>query len=105
MDDFKILYRILRAVYDAMEYEEFDYHTISAETLGISKRKRDALLMMLIDKGYIKGIQATTVLSGDIVFSFSKHPMITLDGLEYMHENSAIQKAARAVKGIVDVVS
>lgn len=105
MDDFKVIYRILRAIYDAMEYEEFDQSTISPEVLGISKRKRDALLVMLIDKGYLKGIRVSTVLSGDMVFSISQHPMLTLDGLEYMHENSAIQKAARAAKGIVDIIS
>lgn len=105
MDDFKVLYRILRVIYDAMEYDEFDYNAISPEVLGVSKRKRDALLMMLVDKGYIKGVQAMTVLSGDIVFSFEKHPMLTLDGLEYMHENSTLQKAARAAKGIADIIS
>lgn len=33
MDDFKVIYRILKTIYDAMDYDEFDFNTISPEAL------------------------------------------------------------------------
>lgn len=44
MDNFKIIYKILRALEQAMDLEEFDPDLISAENLGISENRRRTIL-------------------------------------------------------------
>ena len=39
MDNFKVIYRILRYLEKAMDYDEADIDFISASTLGISERR------------------------------------------------------------------
>lgn len=51
MDNFKIIYKILRALEQAMDLEEFDPDLISAENLGISENRRRAILEMLYESG------------------------------------------------------
>lgn len=105
MDDFKIIYKILKAIYAAMDYDDFDYQTISPEALGVSKNRRDALLMMLVKSGYIEGIE---VVRMPAVGDYTRHtgkPQLTLAGLEYLEDNSLMKKAAKLAAGIADVIS
>ncbi len=51
MNDFKAIYRILRALSDAIDFEEFDAARISPETIGTSARRLNALLAMLAQNG------------------------------------------------------
>lgn len=39
MEDFRIIYRILRILQKSMDLEEFDQNSISAEALGLSDPK------------------------------------------------------------------
>lgn len=104
MDDFKVIYRILKAIYDAMDYDEFDFNTISPEALRVTPQKRDALLVMLSKCGLIDGAKLIPVAGGSIQVNFLGKPRLILDGLEYLEENSLMQKAAKAVKGIMDII-
>lgn len=104
MEDFKIIYRILRVLYMAMECEIFDEQSLSPEALKTSLEKRDALLRMLVKNGYVEGITLAPVLGQKPLVKLSDHPQITLPGLEYLEENSLMQKAANAMKGLADVV-
>ena len=47
MDNFKIIYKILRYLEKAMDYEEPDFSAISPESPGISRERWSALLIML----------------------------------------------------------
>lgn len=104
MDDFKVIYRILKAIYDAMDYDEFDFNTISPEALRVTPQKRDALLVMLLNRGLIDGAKLIPVAGGSVQVKFLGKPCLTLDGLEYLEENSLMQKAAKAVKGIMYII-
>lgn len=105
MEDFKVIYKILKALYDAMDYNEFDYETISPEVLGVSANKRKALLLMLAKEGYIEGIDERKVpFGGDPFVQYSVCPRLTLKGLEYLEENRLMKKAARAVKDIAEII-
>lgn len=105
MDNFAIIYKILKALEKAMDYEEFDINSISAECLGISQTRWEKIIIMLAKSGYIEG-----VLYDQCMNDYSPHlvkpilPVITLKGLEYLSENSAMKKAANFVKGIKDTV-
>lgn len=55
MDDFRIIYKILRILQNSMDLEEFDRNSISAEALGLSVPKWSRLMAMLLKEGYITG--------------------------------------------------
>lgn len=105
MDNFSIIYKILKALEKAMDYEMFDIATISPERLGITRERWEKLLIMLSKSEYIEGIVYDQVLS-----DYSPHicepiqPVITLKGLEYLADNSLMKKAANVMKGIKETI-
>lgn len=58
MDNFKIIYKILHILEQALDLDEFDRELISAEALGISENRCKVILGMLMDEGYIEGAVA-----------------------------------------------
>lgn len=100
MNNFKIIYKILRLFERALDYEEFDVSSINATDLGISKERLDGILRMLVDDGYLLGIIYKPNLLG---VKITKNARITLRGLEYLEENSLMKKASDIAKGIIDV--
>lgn len=103
MDNFKIIYRILRMLEKAMDLEDFDMEQISAENLKISEARWCSLMEMLSDEGYIKGIRISRSIDGQIIVNQS-NVRITLKGLEYLNENSFMKKAANLAKGVSDFI-
>lgn len=104
MNNFKIIYKILKHLESSMDYEEVDINYISHERLGISRIRWEEILIMLRQSGYITGITVDQTLSDyspRIVEPI--HPRITLKGLEYLQENSMMKKAYKAIKGIKDI--
>jgi len=104
LDNFKIIYRILKYLEASLDYEYTDVEAISAERLGINHARWEQLFIMLQDDGYIKGIVTTKVLGDNkshIVEPIT--PIITLKGLEYLSENTIIKKAANLLKGVKDI--
>ena len=57
---------------------------------------------MMADVGYIKGIEMYEDITGELVIN-AENMRITLKGLEYLQENSIMQKLYRAAKGIKDI--
>lgn len=103
MDNFKVIYRILRYLEKAMDYDEADTSFISADALKISEQRWAAIMEMLVTEGYITGITVSRSRDGEVVISES-NPRITLRGLEYLSDNSLMQKAAKIAKGIAEVI-
>ncbi len=103
MDNFKTIYRILRYLEKAMDLDEPDMERISAETLGLSEQRWIAIMEMLTRDQYIAGVSVKRSADGDVAISVSA-PRITLRGLEYLQENSLMQKAANLAKGVVDII-
>ena len=104
MNNFKVIYRILKYLEKAMDYDEVDIDFISAETLGLTKQRWTAIMEMLEKEGYITGVSVKRSAHGEILLSVSGI-RITLKGLGYMQENSLMQKAANIAKGVVDIIS
>lgn len=102
-DNLKFIYKILRTLEAAMDYSEFDISQISAEKLGISQERWARYIEMMTDVGYIKGIRVYKDTIGDIEIE-DNGIRITLKGLEYLSENSIMQRLYRATKGITDVI-
>lgn len=103
MGDFNTIYKILAALKASMDYEIFDLKLISAERLGVSEPRRIALLMMLVQAGYITGPSFDEAADGSTMMSVGR-PRITLKGLEYLEDNSLMQRAVRTLRGIKELI-
>ncbi len=103
MDNFMVIYKILKYLETAMDYDEVDTSRLSAEALNVSENRRIGILEMLVKEGYVDGVGVTRSMDGNVLLSMNA-PRITLKGLEYLQENSIMTKAARTAKGIVEIV-
>lgn len=85
-----------------MDFDEFDRTSISADVLGISQNRWEALLIMLQDEGYIEGVSylRSSNMRGVKLINIK----ITLKGLEYLEENSFMKKASNLAKGISGLI-
>ena len=103
-EDFRTIYKILSILQKSMDYEVVDIR-LSVDNLGITEPKRKALLGMLLKNGYVEGFQVIQYI-GDPTPSIEglEGIRITLKGLEYLEENSLMQKAARLATGIAEVL-
>ena len=105
MDNFKIIYRILKYLEEHLGEENLDLDKISHERLGISFLRWESLLRMMQEEGYIKGLifeQSMLDSSPHVVTPI--RPKITIKGLEYLAENNLMKKAENALKTIKEIV-
>lgn len=99
MDNFKVIYRILRELEKNMGNDAFQPCTISAERLGVPFGRWEQLLVLMQDEGYIKGIVLEKSLESPLRhIAEPVFPQITIKGLEYLAENSFMAKAKEALK-------
>ena len=105
MDNFKIIYKILKVLERAMDYEIFDVDEISHEKLKISEQRWEKIIILLAKEGYIEGITYSQTISDySPRITKSIKPIITLKGLEYLHENSLMKKTAQLVEGVSKLI-
>lgn len=100
MDNFKVIYKILKLLEEAMDQDEFDISLLSPDLLGVTENRRNAILKMLQAESYITGVLYRNGLSG---VKLSK-PAITLKGLQYLEENSMMKKVSGILKGIKETI-
>lgn len=55
MDDFRLIYKILRILQKSMDCEEIDADILSPERLELSVPKWSRIMAMLLKEGYITG--------------------------------------------------
>lgn len=103
MDNFACIYKILNTLEKAMDYSEFNIEEIGYERLGISEERWIRYIEMMSDVGLIQGITVKTYIDGERAV-VNDNIRITLKGLEYLTENSLMQKAYKIAKGIKDIV-
>lgn len=100
MDNFKTIYLILAILEKALD-GGLDSRDLAPEALRVSERRRNSLLIMLQEEGYITGLKSVDAIGlHDIRLEDVR---ITLKGLEYLQENSMMKKAYRALKGVKDI--
>lgn len=86
-----------------MKLEEFNIDSISSEGLNIPYPLWCRIMKMLADNGYVSGVETWNAMERDYPKVALTRPEITLKGLEYLEENSIMQKLYRAAKGIKDI--
>lgn len=104
MDNFKIIYKILRILEKSMDLEEFDKSCISKERLELTEARWNRIIAMLVYEGYVTGIEVWNSFDCNYPRVTLVRPEITIKGLEYLEENSFMKKAADMAKGIKDIV-
>ena len=105
MDNFKVIYKILKFLEASMDYEEVDYSRISHEALGVSKPRWEQLLVLLAESSYIDRLTyGRDLSSGRPYIAEPIKPIITLKGLQYLDENSMMKQAAALAKGAIEMV-
>lgn len=102
MDNFKAVYRILSALEKAMDLPEFDVSQINANVLGVTEQRWARYIEMMADVGYIKGVDVDESITGNLIVN-ADDIRITLKGLEFLQENTIMQRLYKAAKGIKDI--
>lgn len=102
MDNFSIIYKILKALEAAMDLPEFEIEQISNEVFNISSERWSRYIEMMVDMGLIKGVRVYNDITGGIRVE-DNDIRITLKGLEYLTENSIMQKMYKIAKGIKEI--
>ena len=105
MDDFRIIYKILKILQRSMDLEAFDHASISAKALGLSVPKWSRIMAMLLNEGYMSGGETWNAMECGYPRVALTRPELTLKGLEYLEENSLMRKAADLAKGIIDTAA
>ena len=92
------IFRILKAIDVAYEENNFNLdETLNLEKLGISERRLILMLEQLKEKNYITGISTSTSISGHIHIGIN-NPRLTLDGMDFLENNTAMKKAYKMLK-------
>ena len=105
MEQLRIVYRLLRTLQRTMGDEEFDPERIGAQALCVPDAMWRQLMAMLAKRGYVEGVRVVEYDSGDLpLIRWAGRPVITLEGLEYLEENSVMKKLARGAQGFVSVI-
>ncbi len=101
MDDFKLMYKILKIIHACEGDFEWSENLLLPDVLHVSQKKRDNTLMRLADDGLITGVSFDSWIgSVEIKVSFEEQPCLTIAGIEFLETNSLMKKAAKQVKDI-----
>lgn len=105
MNDFKIIYKILRLLDKHKGDESFDYQLISASAMKISFAEWEQILIELQVNGYIRGLVYTQTPSDKFPHLVEPiRPQITLAGMEFLAENGMMAKAKEALSMIGEII-
>lgn len=71
-------------------------------TFNIDQKQFLRTLKMLLDDGYITGVSLTRTINGPMIVNNIHNTEITSNGLQYLEENSMMQKAYKVLKEVRD---
>lgn len=104
---FKTIYTILNRLEKSLDCEEKDFNAeeqIGHEALGITETRWKHYIEMLEQAGYISGVQKKSFTDGSYYLDISSIN-ITLQGLQYLAENSMMTRAYHIMKDIKGFIS
>lgn len=105
MENYKIIYKILKYLERNNGNEDCDYRGIMPDALNVAETQWEQLLISMQEDGYIKGLAYSQKLNEK--FPHLERPItprITLKGMEYLADNTLMKKAENLFKGVLDVV-
>lgn len=98
MDNLKVVYKVLVEIETFMDSNRFDGTFL--EALKISEERRNRILQSMIGEGLIDGFERVNYPDGCGFKAIE--PRLTIKGMEFLQENSAMQKK-NGLKDIKDV--
>lgn len=99
MDNLKIVYRILVGIEASMDSQIFDGTFL--EALKISEERKNRILQSMIDDDLIDGFERVHYAGG---YGFKAiDPRLTIKGMEFLQENSTMQKIKNGLKDVKDI--
>ncbi|UTC66030.1 MULTISPECIES: YjcQ family protein [unclassified Treponema] len=104
---FKTIYTLLNRLEKALDYEDKDFNAeeqIGHEVLGITQTRWRSYIEMLEQAGYISGVKVKSFTDGSNYLDISS-ARITLQGLQYLAENTMMIRAYHALKDIKGFIS
>lgn len=104
---FKTIYTLLNRLEKALDYEDKDFNAeeqIGHEVLGITQTRWRSYIEMLEQAGYISGVKVKSFTDGSSYLDISS-ARITLQGLQYLAENTMMTRAYHALKDIKGFIS
>lgn len=107
-DDMQVLFcKILVYLYKVLKgTQKKDIYYIQPRTYDfpISKEYLQTILIELYEKGYIRNLIYQKAYSSDVVYFNYDGIEITYDGVEFLRENSTMQKIARTLKEAIPII-
>lgn len=101
-DYFKIVYVILTELYESKRNgRKADERAISAERFKIPEGYLLDILSDLLEEGYVKGFTVADTKTGRYVTNIEDIG-ITMQGIEYLQDNSKMRKVYDALKEVRD---
>ena len=94
IDKLKIMLSIMRELNDGNHPTASDYEIEREEFYNI--------LEACQDEGYIKNVRITYGAQKNIIWATSEDARLTVKGMEYLHENSAVMKTYKGIKAVRD---
>ena len=105
MDNFKVIYRILKHLEASMDNVYTDMKTISHTALNITYERWETLLIELQLNGYIRGLVFEQTMSDNKAHLIEPiQPEITLKGLEYLADNTIMKRVGNTLRGLKDTI-
>ena len=102
MEEYKIIYKILRALEKEYKGENTD-KAYTAGALEINEVYWGNLIQSLLKSGYIEGVRVTKNVFDETLLD-CRHIKITLDGLDYLRNNNKMRQIAKFVLGHIVVM-
>ena len=105
-DYFVIVYKILSYLYKCLKNDdEVDVEVFkpNSKLFIIKENYFNFILKSIIDNGLIVGADYVTNVNGECLFSFYEDLSITVKGIQYLEENTVIEKAKLFLKDIKDL--
>lgn len=106
-DYFVIVYQILSYLYQCLKKgEAVDPAALMPESklFRINEGYWKYILVNMTEQGFIKGISMTRVWGGDVAIQNLEGAVITPAGIEYLCDNSMMNKVKDFIKDIRDIV-
>ncbi len=112
---FSVMCRILQYIDKSLDSDIFDSENFTPEHFGITRNRFARILGMMIQEGFITGIKVSDYGEPDAEDPFEdgkkyerfgikiENPSITVQGIRFQAENTAIMKVLQAARNIKDV--
>ena len=106
---FKTIYKILNRLEKSLDVDKEAHRDfkvideIGHEALGISYPRWKEYITMLRDAGYIDGVRIKSFIDGTTSVDISEI-RITLQGMQYLAENTMMSRIYNTIKGVKDII-